>query len=110
MLIVRFAVQWVWPLPLLVVTFLAPESPWSSVRRDRIEEARRNIRRLRQASSTSDQDVEAYLALVVHTTKLERAETQGATYLDCFKGTNLRRTEINCVVWAGELLHSFTWP
>lgn len=34
------------------------------------------------------------LALIQHTTELEKAETSGATYLDCFRGTNLRRTEI----------------
>ena len=99
-----FALQWVWPLPLFIATYLAPESPWSSVRRDRIDEARHNIRRLRQVSTTTDEDVEASLALIIHTTEIERAESAGATYLDCFKGIALRRTEINCVVWAAQIL------
>ncbi|OXG71395.1 MFS transporter, SP family, general alpha glucoside:H+ symporter [Cryptococcus neoformans var. grubii Br795] len=28
----------------------------------------------------------------------------GTSYLDCFKGTNLRRTEIACFVWAAQIL------
>jgi predicted alpha-1,6-mannanase (GH76 family) len=32
--------------------------------------------------------------MMVHTTALEEKITQGASYLDCFRGTDLRRTEI----------------
>jgi SP family general alpha glucoside:H+ symporter-like MFS transporter len=35
-----------------------------------------------------------------HTTELEQEITGGASYLDCFKGTDLRRTEIVCMTWA----------
>lgn len=35
-----------------------------------------------------------------HTNELENEMTAGASYLDCFKGTDLRRTEIVCMVWA----------
>lgn len=38
--------------------------------------------------------------MMVHTTALEEKITQGASYLDCFKGTDLRRTEIVCLCWA----------
>lgn len=38
--------------------------------------------------------VEAKIAYIQYTTELERAETEGATFLDCFRGTNARRTEI----------------
>lgn len=38
--------------------------------------------------------------MMVHTTALEEKITRGATYLDCFKGTDLRRTEIVCMCWA----------
>jgi len=31
--------------------------------------------------------------MMVHTTALEEKTSSGATYLDCFKGTDLRRTE-----------------
>lgn len=38
--------------------------------------------------------------MMVHTTALEDKITKGASYLDCFRGTDLRRTEIVCMVWA----------
>jgi hypothetical protein len=38
--------------------------------------------------------------LMRHTNELENEITSGASYLDCFKGTDLRRTEIVCMVWA----------
>lgn len=38
--------------------------------------------------------------MMVHTTALEEKITTGAGYLDCFKGTDLRRTEIVCMCWA----------
>jgi SP family general alpha glucoside:H+ symporter-like MFS transporter len=96
--------QWVWPLPLLVVAYFAPDSPWSCVRRDKIEEAKISLRRLRQETATSEMEIEATLALIVHTTQLERAEVSGASYLECFKGTNRRRTEINMATWAIQIL------
>lgn len=37
---------------------------------------------------------------MVHTTALEEKITKGASYFDCFKGTDLRRTEIVCMAWA----------
>jgi len=44
------------------------------------------------------------LAYIEHTTRLEKAETAGASFIECFRGTNLHRTEINCVVWAAQIL------
>lgn len=38
--------------------------------------------------------------MMVHTTALEEKITTGASYLDCFRGTDLRRTEIVCMAWA----------
>lgn len=37
---------------------------------------------------------------MAHTTQLERQMAEGASYWHCFKGINLRRTEIVCMVWA----------
>lgn len=99
-----FALQWVWPVPLLFVAYFAPDSPWSCVRRDKIDEAKRSLIRLRQHTSSSEADIDATLALIVHTTQLERAEVAGASYIECFRGTNLRRTEINMATWAIQIL------
>jgi SP family general alpha glucoside:H+ symporter-like MFS transporter len=34
-----------------------------------------------------------------HTNEIEKAAAVGSTFFDCFKGVNLRRTEIACIVW-----------
>ena len=88
-----FVLQWVWPIPLFIGAYLAPESPWNSVRRDKIDEARKNLKRLRQSNST-DFEIEATLAYIQHTTAIEKAETENASYKELFQGSNLRRTEI----------------
>ena len=43
---IPFAMQWVWPIPLMVMCVLAPESPWWLVRHGRPEEARKSLIRL----------------------------------------------------------------
>ncbi|KAK7409302.1 hypothetical protein QQX98_008542 [Neonectria punicea] len=80
------------------------QSPWNAVRRGKMDLARRSLQRLAQDSLNQEVEVEARLAYIKHTTALEKAETRGAMFWECFKGTNLRRTEINCVVWAAQIL------
>jgi SP family general alpha glucoside:H+ symporter-like MFS transporter len=93
-----FALQWVWPVPLFIVAYLAPESPWNSVRRDKVEEARKNLMRLTGDSPMKAEEVEASLAYIRYTTEMERAETETASFWECFRGTNLRRTEIVSII------------
>lgn len=40
---------------------------------------------------------------MVHTTQLEKEELLGTSYFDCFKGTNLRRTEIACGAFLSQI-------
>lgn len=89
-----FMLQWIWPLPLFIGAYLAPESPWNSVRRGKSEEARSNLLRLYQDTPEREQQVEQTLAYIKYTTEMEKLETADAGFLECFKGTNLRRTEI----------------
>jgi MFS transporter, SP family, general alpha glucoside:H+ symporter len=86
--------QWVWPIPLFIGAYLAPESPWNAVRRNKIDLARASLLRLRQDIPDKVGEVEAALAYIQHTTALEIAETADASFFECFKGKNLRRTEI----------------
>ena len=102
---IPYALQWIWPVPLMVGIFFAPESPWWLVRRGRIEEAKRSLLRLTSTDKYEDTngkpfDPDATIAMMVHTTALEANATKGASYMDCFRGPNLRRTEIVCMVWA----------
>ena len=89
-----FVLQWVWPVPLGIGAFWAPESPWNAIRRNKPELAKKSLNRLRGDSPNKVAEVEATLAYIRHTTELEMAETEGASILACFKGTNLRRTEV----------------
>jgi SP family general alpha glucoside:H+ symporter-like MFS transporter len=97
---IPYALQWMWPVPLMIGVFLAPESPWWLVRKGRLEDAKKSLLRLTSLNRESDFDAEETVAMMVHTTALEEKITQGASYLDCFKGVDLRRTEIVCMAWA----------
>ncbi|KAH7369288.1 general alpha-glucoside permease [Plectosphaerella cucumerina] len=105
---IPFAVQWAWPVPLAIAIFFAPESPWWLVRRGRLEAAKRSVLRLtrRNASEPTSADgstafdADRSVAMMVHTNELERALNAGTHYTDCFRGTDLRRTEIVCATWA----------
>lgn len=97
---IPYALQWMWPVPLLIGVFLAPESPWWLVRKGRLDDAKHALLRLTSLDRETDFDADETIAMMVHTTALEEQITQGATYLDCFKGTDLRRTEIVCMAWA----------
>jgi SP family general alpha glucoside:H+ symporter-like MFS transporter len=97
---IPYALQWMWPVPLLIGIFLAPESPWWLVRKGRTNDAKRSLLRLTSLNRETDFDADETVAMMVHTTALEEKITRGASYLDCFRGTDLRRTEIVCMVWA----------
>jgi len=90
-----FILQEVWPLPLLIGAYFAPESPWNAIRRNKPELAKQSLRRLRGGEGESkEREIEATIAYITHTTELEKAETEGASLWECFKGVNLRRTEV----------------
>jgi SP family general alpha glucoside:H+ symporter-like MFS transporter len=108
---IPYGLQWMWPLPLFIGIWFAPESPWWLVRKGRVDEAKTSLLRLtsktQQQSSSFDPD--ETIAMMVHTTALEEKITAGASYLDCFKGIDLRRTEIVCMVWAIQNLSGNTF-
>lgn len=94
---IPFALQWMWPVPLIIGIAFAPESPWWLVRRGRADEARNSLRRLTSDASSSELD--KTISMMRHTNELEKEVSAGTSYLDCFKGVNLRRTEITCITW-----------
>lgn len=106
---IPFALQWIWPIPIAIGVALAPESPWWLVRRDRKEDARKALHRLTSQSQEGKVDVEETIAMMEHTNELEKAVSAGTSYSDCFKHTDLRRTEIVCVVWAIQTLCGSTF-
>ncbi|RDL33199.1 Uncharacterized protein BP5553_08638 [Venustampulla echinocandica] len=100
---IPFAIQWVWPVFLIPLVYMAPESPWYLVRVGRIEEAEKSLRRL-QSSTATNIDPGKTLAAIIYTNNLEQQLSVGTSYWDCFKGFELRRTEISCLVFAGQIL------
>ncbi|TFB02457.1 Maltose permease MAL31 [Trichoderma ghanense] len=100
---IPFAIQWIWPVPLMIVCFFAPESPWYLVRKDRVDDAKRSLRRL-GGNKTEDQ-ISGQLAMMVHTVNIEQVQAKASkSYAECFRGTDLRRTEICCVAFLGQIL------
>ncbi|KAJ5393502.1 uncharacterized protein N7487_011143 [Penicillium crustosum] len=97
---IPYGLQWMWPVPLFIAIFLAPESPWWLIRKNRDEDAKKALLRLTNPERNVDFNADETIAMIRHTTDLEAKLSEGASYLDCFKGTNLRRTEIVCLVWA----------
>ena len=84
----------------MVIIIFAPESPWFLVRKDRIDDARNTLKRL---GYVSEQEASGTLAMMLHTVKIENEVTASSNYWDCFRGVDLRRTEIARVTFAGQI-------
>ncbi|GJC83303.1 general alpha-glucoside permease [Colletotrichum liriopes] len=106
---IPFALQWMWPIPLIIGIFLAPESPWWLVRKERLEDAKASLLRLTSRNKQHNFNPDETVSMMVHTNALEKAAQSGTTYMDCFKGIDLRRTEIVCCVWAIQTLCGSTF-
>lgn len=91
------ALQWIFPTPLLILIFLAPESPWWLLRKGRKEEALRSIERLGKPEQAVSK-----MAMMERTVEIEMAQGGSPTLLDLFKGTDLRRTLITCLMYASQ--------
>ena len=95
---IPYSLQWMWPVPLMIGIYFAPESPWWLVRKGRLEDAKSSLLRLTNVDRQTDFDPDETVAMMVHTTALEEQTTAGASFLDCFKGHDLRRTEVSVVI------------
>jgi SP family general alpha glucoside:H+ symporter-like MFS transporter len=100
---IPFALQWVWPIFLIPGVYFAPESPWYLARIGKLDEAEQSLRRLQSPKATHI-NPKRTLATIVYTNNLEEQLSVGTSYWDCFKGFELRRTEIACVCFAGQIL------
>ena len=100
---IPYAIQWTFPIPLLLAGWFAPESPWWLVRKGRFDEALKNLRRCHDGSANDEE----MLALIQHTVQLERGLKFGGKYIDVFKGVNRRRTEIAFMACVSQSLSGF---
>lgn len=103
---IPYALQWIWPPFLAVACWFAPESPWWLVKKGREDEAMASMERLLCVPEevVSRRNL---VAMMAHTIRTEKEMDIGGTYADCFRGTNLRRTEIAMVSWGCQILPGF---
>ncbi|KAL7425256.1 hypothetical protein Q5752_000944 [Cryptotrichosporon argae] len=95
-----FTLQWFWPALLFTGVIFAPESPWWLVRKGKYEEAKRVLTRNATPGYYDNRSLDGYIAYIKHTDDIEQAEARTGSFVDMFRGTNLRRTEIMAGVWA----------
>ncbi|KAH3686957.1 hypothetical protein WICPIJ_002055 [Wickerhamomyces pijperi] len=100
---VAFAIQWVWPIPIIIAIVFAPESPWWLVKKGRIQEAKASVKRLiskhRNLPSVSLL-ADAMTNRIQLTLQEEESINSNTSYWECFKGCNFRRTRVASIIWA----------
>jgi SP family general alpha glucoside:H+ symporter-like MFS transporter len=89
------------PTPLAILIFLAPESPWWLTRKGKFEEAAKAVGRL--GNKTLLQANQESVAMMRRTIDLEK-DTSDPSLLELFKGVDLYRTAIVCGVYAAQNL------
>lgn len=88
------------PTPLAILIFFSPESPWWLTRKGRLEEAARSVERLGRKSAVNSTESVAMMRRVI---EMEQSDKK-PTYVELFKGTDLRRTLIVCGIYAAQNL------
>jgi SP family general alpha glucoside:H+ symporter-like MFS transporter len=96
-----------------MLTAVARPGPWWLARHGRYEDAKVVLRRITSPTYWDTRDLDAYVAIMKHTDDMEKAEGAQGSWLELFKGTNLRRTEITVgtwiiQVWNGNLITTLT--
>lgn len=61
---IPYALQWMWPIPLMIGISFAPESPWWLVRKDRDDEAKKMLMRLTSAEKHPEFNADETIAMV----------------------------------------------
>jgi SP family general alpha glucoside:H+ symporter-like MFS transporter len=85
---IPFSLQFFFPLVLLLFLPFAPESPWYLARTSQNSLALSTLSRLGYPFSSST------FSSITNTILHEQSKAKSTTYLDCFRGPDIRRTEI----------------
>ncbi|OJJ94631.1 hypothetical protein ASPACDRAFT_1877506 [Aspergillus aculeatus ATCC 16872] len=85
-----FAIQWAVGSLALVGFALTPESPVYLIRRGKVEQAKKVLGRIYSMHSNAEDRIAYLIQTMVE--EQSRASNEAASYLDCFRGTNLKRT------------------
>ncbi|KAH8645442.1 general substrate transporter [Xylariales sp. PMI_506] len=90
-----FAIQWVFPGLVLLAAIIIPESPWFLVKHGKNDQAAKSLRRLHNSTF----DVTTAISELEISIEREREAAmaqKNTSYIECFRGTNWRRTRIAC--------------
>lgn len=85
---IPFMLQWIFPVILLIGIPFAPESPWFLLKLGKPHTALITLRKLGYINEP------VVIAEMERVTQLENKHRQSTTYLSCFQGRDLRRTEV----------------
>ncbi|OCF35467.1 hypothetical protein I316_03019 [Kwoniella heveanensis BCC8398] len=87
------ALQWIFPVMIILGLPFSPESPWYLIRQSRIEASSAVLARL------GAKNIEVEVKQLQETIALEDYYAISSSYMDCFRGTNRRRTAIALMVF-----------
>ncbi|EXF77333.1 MFS maltose permease MalP [Colletotrichum fioriniae PJ7] len=96
---IPFITEYAFPAMFIMGAVFAPEAPWFLVKKGRYHQAATSLRRTGYAC-----DTELIVTHMKDTIQREEQYANSTTYLDCFKGTNLRRTTIASICYSGQFL------
>ena len=99
---IGYMTQWIWPIPLFILMWIAPDAPWWLIRKKRFADAETALKRL--TSPSMHDHVPSIVQSMLRTYQLEIDVSDGSRWIDCFKGPDRRRTEIACMAFACQSL------
>lgn len=101
-----FIFQFFFSAFLLLGAFFSPESPWFQIRAGKVDQARKTMILL----FNSEEEAEKRLSSIITTIEAEsEAETQKASYMSAFRGTDRVRTMICMGVFVAQQLAGVTF-
>lgn len=96
---IKFPLPWNGYFKIPSLVFLAPESPWWLVRKNRIDEPVSSAKRLTTKGVDANFDAHNAVSNMAQTLSLETRIYSTSKYTDLFRGIDLGRTEIACCTW-----------
>ena len=72
------------------------------VRKGRYHEAKKSLAALTTPTPEIPFDLDGAVSMIKSTDELEKAMGEGTNYIDCFRGVDLRRTEIASMAWIAQ--------
>jgi SP family general alpha glucoside:H+ symporter-like MFS transporter len=90
---VLFASEWTWPGILLCFFLIIPESPYHLVRKGNLDSAAKSLQRLYNKRAPTQPILDKIVQLIREETFHDHGGDD-ASYIECFRGSNWRRTRI----------------